>query len=364
MDEKTASEKPAKQHAEPASTPTKYDSNPFTAAWSGLQKLVKTNAQTVVGVALFNIVLFVLLGLTAFAVVVALFTFFAKHDATFPTWLLPPYANVDFINSMNDVSIYLTWAIGFIICACIMALTQSLQLNLALAAARNTALNFGALLKVSMGSIAPILGFVGLMVLSFIVVVIALGILATVLGPITFVVALAAILAIIYVGLRLSFTTYSIVDHRYGPVAAIKNSWKVTKGHLIETVGSGAVAWLMWAVPSLIINALARITEGAPVVSGFFSLLDLALVVVLVIGAAMSFAERYVQVQAVSNKELQPVPLSPFNYLAVMLVLVFAPILQALAPGMDGGNGQPFPRYEHSAPTQGDSKTPYQTSLN
>jgi uncharacterized membrane protein YidH (DUF202 family) len=110
-------------------------------------------------------------------------------------------------------------------------------------------------------------------------------------------------------------------------------------------------------------NALARITEGAPMVSGFFSLLDLALVVVLVIGAAMSFVERYVQVQAVTNKELQPVPLSPFNYLAVMLVLVLAPILQALAPTMQGG-GQPFPTYGSSAPTQDDGKTPYQTTLN
>jgi Kef-type K+ transport system membrane component KefB len=112
-------------------------------------------------------------------------------------------------------------------------------------------------------------------------------------------------------------------------------------------------------------NALARITEGAPVVSGFFSLLDLALVVVLVIGAAMSVAERYVQIQAVNDKKLEPAPLSPFNYLAVMLVLVLAPILQALSPALlQDGNGQPFPMRGNAPAQNSGSESLYPTTLN
>ncbi len=365
MDDKTVSEKSVDKPTKQASSLALYDSNPFTAAWAGLQKLVKTNAQTVVGVALFNIVLFVVLGLTGLVVVFSIFAFLAKHDPSFPTWIFPSYNSFDFVNSMNDLSIYLTWAIGFVICVLVMTLTQSLQLNLSLAAAKSVPLKFGALLKASMGSVLPIVGFVCLMILAFIVGAVALGLLALVLGPITLVVGVVALAAAIYAGLRLSFATYVIVDRRLSPVAAVKNSWKLTDGHLIETVGSGAVAWIILAVPSLIMNALARITEGAPMVSGIFSLLDLALVVVLVIGAAMAIAERYVQLQALANKELKPVALSPFNYLAVLVMLILAPILQALSPTLKDGNGQPFQFYDNAAPLrEGESKSPYPTSLN
>ncbi len=364
MEDTSVIEKSQGQEKKPKSLPTKYDSNPFTAAWSGIQKLVKTNAQTVVGVALFNILLFVLLGLTALVVVLSIFAFVARHSPELVGSAFPSYTAFDFLNSMNDVSIYLTWGIGLVVCIFVMALTQSLQLNLAVAAARNVPLKFGKLLKASIGTVSPILGFVGLMVLVFIVSAIVLGLLATVLGPITLVVGLVAALAAVYAGLRLSYTTYSIVDRRLGPVAAMKNSWKVTEGHIIETVGSGAVAWLILAVPSLVTNALARLTEGAPMVSGLFNLLDLALVVVLVIGAAMSVAERYVQVQAVADKELEPTPLSPFNYLAVALVLILAPILEALSPTMKNDTNQPFPLYNKTAPADGSSETLYPTTLN
>jgi hypothetical protein len=368
MNETTVSGESVKHDIKNTSPLTRYDSNPFTAAWSGIQKLVRTNAQTVVGVALFNILLFVILGLTTLVVVLSVFAFVAKHFGPLPTF--PSYTAFDFLNSMNDTSIYFTWGIGFALCASVVALVQSLQLNLTLAATKNIPLKFGKLLKASIGSIGAILGFGILILLAIIAVSVALGLLAAVLGPITFVIALVAILAIVYVGLRLSFTPYSIVEHRTGPIAAIKNSWRITNGHVIETVGSAAVAWLVLAVPSLVINALARITEGASVVSGLFSLLDIALVVVLVIGAAMAIAERYIQIQAVANKELETTPLSPFNYLAVVLVLILAPILQLLSPGMKTGTDQTFPGLNNtSLPTQDpiqnpSSETLYPTTLN
>lgn len=340
------------------SMPAHYDSNPFTAAWAGIQKLTHTNAQTVVGTALFNILLFALMALTTIALLLAVAAFVVKHNSGLQRYITDG-AILDFINSMSDTSIYLTWLVGIGACIFLMALTQSLQLNLTVAAAKSVSLKFGTLLKASVRTVLPILGLISLIFVSIIAIVMAIGLLSTVLGILTFVVGLVAMLAIIYVGIRISYATYSIVDLRLGPVAAMKHSWKISEGHVIETVGSGAVAWLALAIPSLILSALARATEGAPMLSGVFSLLDMVLLVVLVIVAAMSVAERYVQLQAVANKQITATSLSPFNYLAILLVIFLAPLLNALSPKLETNTQNPLmPPYETNQPVD----APYEGS--
>jgi hypothetical protein len=49
MDEKDSVKIEGHQASKPASAPQVYDSNPFTAAWSGVQKLARTNGSTVIG---------------------------------------------------------------------------------------------------------------------------------------------------------------------------------------------------------------------------------------------------------------------------------------------------------------------------
>lgn len=332
------------------SAPAHYDSNPFTAAWYGIQKLARTNGSTVIGVALFNILLFALLGVTAILLVLAIGAFVFKGSPELQATIDP--SAVDFINSISDTSIYATWILGLAACIFFMALTQSLQLNLSVAAARNVPLKFGALLKASVRTVPPILGLIALIVLAMITFALVLALLSTILGIIMFLVGVVAVLAVIYVGIRLSYASYSIVDLHLGPVAAMKHSWKISSGHLIETIGSAAVASLILTIPSIVLNALARVTEGAPMVSGLFGLLEIVLMVVLVIGAAMSVAERYVQLQAVETKQLTPTSLNPFNYLAILLFVFLAPILSALSPKLESEQSPFFPptMYETTQP--------------
>lgn len=329
MDEQlTEAPHAADTNKEPASALTHYDSNPFTTAWTGVQKLIKTNAHTVIGVALFNILLFVVMGVALVSVFLAIVAYVIRYNSDLPDYS----SSLGFLDSMSDTSIYLTWGIGAAVWIFVTALTQSLQLHLTVAGAKGIALKFGALLKASIRSVLPILGYVSLVILALLASGIAFALLGTLLGFVTLLLVFVVILAFMYVALRLSYVTYCIVDKHLGPVAAIKDSWTISQGHLIETIGSASVATLIFGLPSLILTALARASEEAPTISGIFSLLELVLIVVLVIGAAMSMAERYVQVQAVANKQLSTRPLSAFNYLAIVAAFFLAGLMNVLTP--------------------------------
>jgi|GEM_PF-3058062 len=337
----------------PAATQIHYESNPFTATWTGVQRLVHTNAQTVIGVVFFNILLFAVMGVTAVAIVLSIAAFVYKHAPGIDGSGIDA-GLMGFLNSMSDVSLYATWIIGFLVCIFASALTQSIQLNLTIAAARGVTLTFGALLKKSVTSVLPMLGLISLVLLAILSIVLLVGLLSVVLGIITMVIGLIVILAIIYVGMRLSYATYSIVDLGLKPIAAMKHSWKLSKNHLIETVGSGAVAWMVLAIPSIVVQIFARIAEGTPVISGLFRIIDMVLIIALVIAAAMSFAERYVQLQAASTGQIKPTKLHPSNYLAILLVIVLSPILNALSPKVETGTSAPG-LYDSSLPADNSS---------
>jgi len=320
-----------------------YDSNPFTTAWTGIQKLIRKNAQTVVGTAFFNILLAIILALTFIVCFFALFTFVINHDEALRNmYPLPANTALGFLTSMSDTSIYATWIIGGIVLVFVIALMQSLQLQLAIASAKNTAIKFGELLKRSLKTTLPLIGLAVLILLAFVLTVIIIALLSLALGYVTVILALVALLAFVYVELRLSFAAFSIVDEHLGPVEAMRRSWKITQDHVMETIGSGAVGLLIIAIPGLIFDALARVTEGVPVLSGVFGLLNGLVAIVLVVAATVSLAERYTQLQAVKDKKLTTAPLSPFNYLAVTVFLIVAPIVGALSPQLGKDQNNPF----------------------
>ena len=352
-------EKSNNAHAKAHSTPTKathtpeavYDSNPFTTAWTGAQKLLKTNLHNMVGLAFFNVFLFTVLGTTVIVVLLTLLAFVAKHNpqANIP---MPRDTVYSFAASMSDSTIYLTWGIGALIIILVITLLQALQIRLTVAAARLTHIRFGALLKDSLEACLPLLGFGGLLVLCMVMLVLAIGLLAGLLGPITIVVALVAFVALVYVGFRLAFTTYGIVGERLSPIAAARQSWGITNGHIVETLGAAAITSLILAIPGVILSAFAKITENLPLLSGVLSVIDMVLTVLLVIVAAMAVAERYVQLLAISKGKLKATAVSPFNYLAIGLLLVVAPLLAALSPSQSNTSTTPL------MPTNGNQPAP------
>lgn len=350
MDENNSVKTEDVQAPKPRSAHQAYESNPFTAAWSGVQKLARSNGSTVIGVALFNILLFALVGVTAILVLLAIGAYMFNHSPQLQAFVTDQSV-IDFLGSVSDTSIYATVGLGLAACIFFMSLTQSLQLNLTVAASRNVSLKFGALLKASVRAVPPILGLIALSIIAVFAAFLVIALLSTILGIITFLIGVVALIAVIYVGIRLSYASYSIVDLRLGPVAAIKHSWKISSGHFIETIGSAAVASLILAVPSLILSALARVTEGIPTLSGMFTLLEFVITIVLVIGAAMAVAERYTQLQAIETKQLTTTSLSPFNYLAILLFIFLAPVLDALSPKLETTQGPLLSPYETIEPT-------------
>lgn len=348
-DNKTTLPEENPQVKKPIAKTIQYDSNPFTAAWSGVQKLIRTNASTVVGVAFFNLLLFALTALSGILLVLSIGAYAFKHTPELLAYITDQNI-LDFLAGVSDTSLYATWGIGTVVCIFLMALTQSIQLNLTVAAAKGISLKFGALLKAGVRTVMPILGLIGLAILIIIATFSTLGALSGLLGIITLLFMVMALLAIIFVGIRLSYAAYSIVDLGMGPINAMKHSWRISDGHFIETISSAAVASIILTVPSIILQALARVTQDTSILSSVFGLLDVTLTVVLIIIAAMAVSERYVQLQALHTKQATAKPLNPLNFLAILIVIFLTPIMSALSP-QDSGFNQPLHNlYENSAP--------------
>jgi hypothetical protein len=360
QDESTSTQPP-----QPAAAPVTYDSNPFTTTRTGVQKLIALNAQTSIGVVLFDILLFGLLGFTIIIIALSILAFIVKHVPDFSIIALAyaPPASLSFFSSVSDSSIYATWIIGTALCILIIALIQIMQLHLTISSARGQAVRFGMVLKQSLRSILPILGYIGLAILTLIVATLALSLLSNVLGYITAIIGIICMLAVIFISFRLAFTTYGIVDSNLGPIAAIKQSWSITNGHVIETIGIMSVSLLIFVVPSIILSALARVTQNAAILSGIFSLLQLIVALALILFSTMAIAERYVQLDSVAKKTTAPTSLSPLNFLAVVIVILLIPVLNSLSPRTAGLNGtDPFNTMNNS--NQDPNTLPAPTSLN
>ncbi|MDO8515519.1 MAG: hypothetical protein Q7S14_03390 [bacterium] len=55
----------------------------------------------------------------------------------------------------------------------------------------------------------------------------------------------AGLVFLIHVSIRLMFVQYLVVDKQLGPVAAVKGSFAVTKGHVLSLLGFGVVSFLV-----------------------------------------------------------------------------------------------------------------------
>ncbi len=336
----------------------RYDSNPFTASWASVQRLFRTNTPATVGTGLFNILLFVLLGVTLFVVMLSVFSYFIRHGlGLMSASSYPP--QLSFLASMSDGSIYATWFIGFVVFIFILTLVQVLQLRLVVSAAKNETIKFGTLLKTSMRSLLPILGYALLVIAALVVSFLVIALLFKLLGYITILIGIVAFIALIYVSFRLAYTSLAIVDLGLGPTAALKHSWQLSNGHVIETFGTACVASLVMLVPTLVLDALQNVAAGSAA-AGLLGLLSLLLFVVLIIVAAMPLADRYVQLQAVAENRLSATSLSPLNYLAIVIVVVLAPIVNALSPKT---TNDPFNTTTPNVPSLQDYNSPSSEEL-
>ncbi len=76
---------------------------------------------------------------------------------------------------------------------------------------------------------------------------------------------IASVLFIFYIGMRLMFVQYLVVDKELGPVAAVKGSFAITKGHVMSLLGFGVMSFLVaiLGVLALVVGLFAAI----PVIS-------------------------------------------------------------------------------------------------
>ena len=86
-------------------------------------------------------------------------------------------------------------------------------------------------------------------ILAFLPLALSVGLLVAINNSVVWiigsVVILACLLFIVHISLRLMFVQYLVVDKELGPVAAVKGSFAVTKGHVMSLLGFGAMSFLV-----------------------------------------------------------------------------------------------------------------------
>lgn len=310
---------PAPQHAASA---VQYDSNPFTTTLTGIKKLFRLNANPLIGTVLFNILLGALTIATLLAGFVALIAFLMQSNPTLGAMAarsFPPDA-LEFFGSISVGSIYATWAICLVLIIFFAALGQAIQIKLVTATATGAAIHFGELLKKSTKSVLPLVGLTALATLVAIAIVLLFAALfAANAGILLFLLVPALLVLGFYFGVRLAFTSFAIVEEGVGPIASIKRSMALTKGHFAETIGVAAATMVIVFVPTIFLDLLT--TVGGPA-GGIFQLISL--VVGLIVGtiAIVGAAERFVQLRAVKDGTMQAGKTHVSNYLAIMAVIV------------------------------------------
>lgn len=321
MDEST--KVTAEQPVEPTPTPKRatgavqHDSNPFTTTLTGIKKLFRLNANPLIGTVLFSIVLGILTILTIVAGFVALIGFLVQTDPMLGAMAqanFPPELS-DFMSSMSMGSIYATWAISLALFIFFIALGQAIQFKLVTATAVGSAIHFGELLKKGTKSVLPLVGLTALCVLVFLAIMLLFGaIFAANAAILLFILVPALVVFGFYFSIRLAFTSFAIVEEGVGPIASIKRSMALTKGHFAETLGVIAATMVIVFVPTIFLDLMSTVGGAA---GGVFQLISLVVSFIVGTIAIVGAAERFVQLRAVKDGTVQASKTHASNYAAI-----------------------------------------------
>ncbi|HXH26641.1 MAG TPA: hypothetical protein VNG90_01985 [Candidatus Acidoferrum sp.] len=309
-----------------------HDSNPFTTVITGIEKLFTYNASSLTAYIFFSAAAGIVMVFTIMALVVAGIAFI-QQNASF-NWvdtsalIIPQIQLGGFFGTMTTATVYTTWIIGLPLLVVLCLLLHISAIKLALLSSAKKTVGLGDVLKQSLKRIIPALGLIGIVIGVMLAAFILLGTLTHILGPIGFVLIIIAVLAFVYIGLRCTFAWLSLVNGA-GPIAALEDSWSLTYGHIAETVGIVAASASVVMVPLLLLNTLAATGDGT--FAGIISIISLLAALVSAVIIAVAYAERFMQLRHIQEGSLQASPTHPFNYLAV-LILVIILTMSGLAP--------------------------------
>lgn len=314
-------------------------SNPFTTTLNGIKKVFHYNTNSLIGAVLFNLVVGALMFITLLVILGALLAFVLKNASpTLPTTIPPQIADV--ANSLNEPGIYASWIIGLLLLVFFAALLQSVQIKLVTASSANQTISFGDLLKQGLRRVVPLLGLTGLVVLAFVAGAGLLALLTLLIGPIAFVLILAAIVAAIYYGIRISYAAFSVIGEGKGPIGALKRSYALTRGHFVEVVGVGAAVAVFVVIPTLILDLLALAVSGSTAAEAIVRLVSAVVGLIAGTLATAGFAERFTQLRNITDGLTTATKTHVSNYLAIAAFVILGAISNAVTP--EDNQGTPY----------------------
>lgn len=313
-----------KAHTKPAFAP--HDSNPFSTTITGIKKLVQYNTSTLVGVAIFSFLGAIVLFATFAALFIAGAAWIMRYDDS-GLRLVLPVTNPFFV-SLSDVNIYTTLVIGTILCVAIGTLLHIIGAKLAIISAEGQKISFGELLRHCVWRILPTLGLNILLTVACAVPFLLLVLMSQIVGPIAFVLGIVALISLVYVVIRLVFAWFSVLQ--LGPIAAIRNSWQLTKGHEFETIGVVGATAIVVILPISVVNTLASNIGGlvGAILMGIVAIASIALGTVMLAG----MAERFVQLQYIRDGKVAATKVHPLNYATLIIYFVANMIIGSMAP--------------------------------
>lgn len=298
------------------------ESNPFTTTQLAIAKLLNLNLHTSIGVVLFTVLLFFVAVLTAIAIMAAAAAFIIQHAANAAD--IAPLQVRDMAASITEVNIYITWIIGVPLLIGLIWLGKTLLLSLVTASAKGQEISFDTALRQSFNRLLPLLWLDALVLVALFTTAAAIVLLGNVLGPIMLPIMLVAVIVIVYGALRLVFTTYALVDERLGPVAALKRSWHLTRGHIAEVAGIISATGLMVIIPAVAMIVLAQALSGTLLPTAIVGTLSVLAVAALAALVMCGIAERFAQLRDVGDGKRASGKVHISNYVALLLFVVLA----------------------------------------
>lgn len=142
---------------------------------------------------------------------------------------------------------------------------------------------------------------------------------------------LVALVALIYVGIRLSFAPLAVVALSMGPIQAIKYTWHVSRKRWWEILGVASIVSILSTVVGIVFVLLHNSLTAAPGADLIVSLLEIvAFLVFNVLGMAILAERLYQYRMAGENQATHKV-----NYMLNIGMFVLAIAASSIAGGME-----------------------------